>query len=166
MSPHRFAAYHPSNVAFLLQQRAEPGQILISEKVFRHIRGYFNCNLVGKEKLKNRTQPIAYHSLLRKRHKRSKLEIDAEQDSLTSFVNRHQELSMMKDLYGRVKSKKGQVLCIVGDAGRGKSRLIYEFNRQLPSNEFYCLESQCLEDQNFDSTHHLAFFLCGLEQSC
>ena len=97
-----------TNIAFLLQQRAEPGQVLISEKVFSHIQGYFSCEQIGKEKLKNRTHPLAYYHLLGELEKRSRLEIEAEKDALTGFVNRQKELSMMKDLYGQVERKRGR----------------------------------------------------------
>ena len=133
-----------TNIAFLLQQRAEAGKILISEKVYSHVQGYFLCKPEGRGNLKNRTRPVAYYMLLSELEKRSKLEIEAEKNALTGFVNRAKELSMMNDLFEQVKENKGQVLCIVGDAGRGKSRLIYEFQNQFDPDKVTCLESQCM----------------------
>ncbi|MEN8245725.1 MAG: tetratricopeptide repeat protein [Thermodesulfobacteriota bacterium] len=75
--------------------------------------------------------------------KRSRPEIEAEKDALTGFVNRQKELAMIDDLYSEVRKSRGQVLCIVGDAGRGKSRLIYEFKNQLDQEKARYLESQC-----------------------
>ena len=132
-----------TNIAFLLEQKAEPGQVLISEKVHNHIQGYFNCKALGEEKLKNRTHKVTYFALRDEKKKRSRLEIEAEKDALTSFVNREKELSEINDLYGKVKKNRGQVLSIVGDAGRGKSRLIYEFKNQLDQKKARYLESQC-----------------------
>jgi class 3 adenylate cyclase/tetratricopeptide (TPR) repeat protein len=133
-----------TNIAFLLEQKAEPGQVLISEKVYSHVQGYFDCKAVGEEKLKNRTHKVTCYALRDVKKKRSRLEIEAEKDALTGFVNREKELSMINDLYGEVKNSKGQVLCIVGDAGRGKSRLIYEFKNQLDHEKVRYLESQCM----------------------
>jgi len=133
-----------TNIAFLLQQRAEAGQILISDKTHGHIQGHFSCERVDNAKLKNRTRPLTYFELQGELEKRSRMEIEAEKDALTQFVNREKEMSMMNDLYSRVKRKKGQVLCFVGDAGRGKSRLIYEFQNRLNQDDVTYLESQCV----------------------
>jgi len=132
-----------TNIAFLLEQKAEPGQVLVSEKVHSHIQGYFNCQAMGEEKLKNRTHKVAYYTLGEERRKRSRLEIEAEKDALTPFVNREKELAMINDLFSEAEKSKGQVLCIVGDAGRGKSRLIYEFKNHLDQDKIRYLESQC-----------------------
>jgi len=132
-----------TNIAFLLEQKAEPGQVLVSERVHSHIQGYFECKAMGEEKLKNRTHQITYYALQEERKKRSRLEIEAEKDALTGFVNREKELAMINDLFSEAKKSRGQVLCIVGDAGRGKSRLIYEFKNQLDQEKIRYLESQC-----------------------
>ena len=132
-----------TNIAFLLEQKAESGQILISEKVFSHVQGYFDCKSMGEKKLKNRTHKVTYYVLREEKKKRSRLEIEAEKDALTGFVNREKELAMINDLYGEATKSRGQVLCIVGDAGRGKSRLIYEFKNQLDKEKVRYLESQC-----------------------
>ena len=34
-----------TNIAFLLQQDAKPGQIVISDRVYHHVRGYFKCEI-------------------------------------------------------------------------------------------------------------------------
>ena len=132
-----------TNIAFLLEQKAEPGQVLISEKVHNNVQGYFDCKALGEEKLKNRTHKVTYYALRDEKKKRSRLEIEAEKNALTGFVNRKKDLAMINDLYGEVKKSRGQVLCIVGDAGRGKSRLIYEFKNQLDQGKARYPESQC-----------------------
>ena len=132
-----------TNIAFLLQQIAKPGQNLLSHRVYRHIKGYFHCELLGEEKLKNRKNPIKYFELLDKRIMMTRLDVQ-EEKALTRFVNREEELNMMLDSFGKVKKKEGQVICIVGEAGEGKSRLIYEFKKRIDLSEAWYLESQCI----------------------
>jgi class 3 adenylate cyclase/tetratricopeptide (TPR) repeat protein len=131
-----------TNIASILQQLAQPGEILMSERTYRLIKGYFDCAWVGEEKLKNRKKPVKYCKLQHEGLKRSRLEV--EEKALTPFVNRKEELNMMLHLFDRVRQKEGQVICIVGEAGEGKTRLIYEFNKQIDINTVKYLESHCI----------------------
>jgi DNA-binding NtrC family response regulator/tetratricopeptide (TPR) repeat protein len=49
---------------------------------------------------------------------------------LTQFVGRQRELTALRDLLARAEGGHGQVVGIVGEPGVGKSRLLYEFQRQ------------------------------------
>jgi hypothetical protein len=133
-----------TNIASILQQLAQPGEILMSERTYRIIKGYFDCMWVGEEKLKNRKKPVKYCKLQHEGLKRSRLEVEVEEKALTPFVDRKEELNMMLHLFERVRQKEGQVICIVGEAGEGKSRLIYEFKKQIDLNSAKHLESQCI----------------------
>jgi len=132
-----------TNIAFLLQQIAEPGQIILSDGSYRNIKGYFSCEWLGEEKLKHRKKPVKFCELHHGLTKKSRLDLE-EEETLSLFVNRDQELSMLLDLYERVKKNQGQVICINGEAGEGKSRLIYEFRKRIDPAESLYLESQCI----------------------
>jgi class 3 adenylate cyclase len=132
-----------TNIAFLLQQIAKPGQIILSDKSYRSIKGYFHCEWLGEEKLKNRKKPVKYYELQHELMKRSRLDLEEEKD-LTQFVNREQDLTMLLNLFERVRKKEGQVICITGEAGQGKSRLIHEFKQRIDPMKALSLESQCI----------------------
>jgi predicted ATPase len=70
--------------------------------------------------------------------------VEVEEKALTPFVDRKEELNMMQHLFEQVRQKEGQVICIVGEAGEGKTRLIYEFKKQIDINSVMYLESQCI----------------------
>jgi len=133
-----------TNIAFLLQQIAKPGQIILSDRTHRIIKGYFHCERIGEEKLKQREKPVKYYELIHERMKRTRIDVEEEEKILTRFVNREEDLTMMFDLFERVKKKEGQVICILGEAGEGKSRLIYEFKKRIDLTEAMFLESQCI----------------------
>jgi predicted ATPase len=63
---------------------------------------------------------------------------------LTKFVGRRNSLTALKAPYEKVLAGSGQVVGIVGEAGVGKSRLLYEFINQLPQAESTYLEGRCL----------------------
>ncbi len=133
-----------TNIASILQQLAKPGEILMSDRTYRLIKDYFDCQWIGEEKLKNRKKPVKYCKLQHEGPKRSRFEAEVEERALTPFVNREEELNMMLHLFERVRQKEGQVICIGGEAGEGKSRLIYEFKQHIDLNEVAYLESQCI----------------------
>ena len=53
---------------------------------------------------------------------------------LTRFVGRQQELAALQQALERPAAGHGQVVAVVGEAGVGKSRLLYEFIR-LPRTQ-------------------------------
>ena len=52
---------------------------------------------------------------------------------LTRFVGRDAELEQLRHALERAAAGHGQVVAIVGEAGVGKSRLVYEFTHAFPS---------------------------------
>jgi DNA-binding NtrC family response regulator/tetratricopeptide (TPR) repeat protein len=63
---------------------------------------------------------------------------------LTTFVGRHRELEL---LWSRLESAirgQGQIVGISGEAGIGKSRLVYEFRQSLAGKPVVYLEGQCV----------------------
>ncbi len=74
---------------------------------------------------------------------RSRLEISAEQ-GLTPMVNRKRELSLLHDCLARAESGRGQMVGLVGEAGIGKSRLLYELHTSIAARRVTWLAGQCL----------------------
>jgi hypothetical protein len=102
--------------------QAEPGEILVSAPVGRLVEGWFELQVCEKPLrasavvgLKPQRSPLAMHS----------------QRPLSRFVGRAQEFALLEDLLGQVVEGRGQVVGMVGEPGVGKSRLLYEFHRQL-----------------------------------
>jgi tetratricopeptide (TPR) repeat protein len=63
---------------------------------------------------------------------------------LTPFVGRDRELDLLLDGLSRARSGRGQAISIVGEAGVGKSRLLYEFKRAIARENMTFLEGRCL----------------------
>ena len=63
---------------------------------------------------------------------------------LTRFVGRERELEIMLDAFERAKAGRGQAVSIVGEAGVGKSRLLYEFRKAVSNENATFLEGKCL----------------------
>jgi class 3 adenylate cyclase/tetratricopeptide (TPR) repeat protein len=133
-----------TNVAARMQQAARPGSVLISESTLRAIAGFFDTLDLGEQAVKGHT-PVRAHEVLRPRGRRSRLDAAIER-GLTPLVGRKRELDVLRERFGEVRSGRGQVVFVAGDAGIGKSRLLLEFRRHLAesSEDATWLEGQCV----------------------
>ncbi len=63
---------------------------------------------------------------------------------MAKFVGRHHELELLWSRWAAVLRGRGQVMGIVGEAGIGKSRLLFEFRQSLARERVTYLEGRCL----------------------
>src|SRR5262249_62267132 len=90
-------------------------------------------------------EPVHAWQVVRARGARSRIAVGRER-GLTPFVGRDRELQTLLARAADVEAGRGQVVFIVGDAGIGKSRLLYEFRRQLAESgrAVSWVEGQCV----------------------
>jgi class 3 adenylate cyclase/tetratricopeptide (TPR) repeat protein len=133
-----------TNLAARLQQVARPGSVLVGEATHRLVAGYFETLDLGELPVKGHV-PVHTWEVLRARGRRARLDVAAER-GLTPLVGRGRELSALLELYRKVRGGHGQVVCLAGEAGIGKSRLLLEMRRQLAeANERATwLEGRCV----------------------
>jgi class 3 adenylate cyclase/tetratricopeptide (TPR) repeat protein len=133
-----------THVASRLEQLAEPGSIVISEATYRLVRGYIRVEDLGELSVKGKTDPIHAYKVLGPGSRRSRLEGPDGAYTLTRFVGRQRELSLLQGLLGRAEAGQGQVVGIVGESGVGKSRLFHEFRQCQRGRSVTFLEGRCL----------------------
>lgn len=126
------------NVSARLQQGANPGEIVVSE---RTVQAAKNAFLFEEERLlqaKGKPQPLRVYPLKGPRTKR--------QVERPPFVGRRQDLLQLDVLRERtLEEQRPQLVSIVAPAGTGKSRLLEEFLQQLdPADGFQVAFSRCL----------------------
>jgi len=131
-----------TNLAARLQSLAEPGTILLSETTSRRVRGFFQLQSAGVFEVKGKSEPVAAYRVLRESEATTPMAIAAAR-GLTPLVGRDPELAQLHACYERLGERLAQVVAVVGEAGSGKSRLLYEFRRQLPSQDVLVLEGRC-----------------------
>ena len=118
------------NLAARLQGAAPAGDILMSEATHRLVSDYFLTADAGEFQLKGLNDPIRTFAVTGQRSRRARFDVAVER-GLTPLVGRTRELASLRDYFDRAQSGRGQVVSVVGDAGVGKSRLVYELRRQL-----------------------------------
>jgi len=131
------------NLASRMQTMAEPGRILVSGDVNKMARDFFNFKARGKMSVKGKEEAVEAYELLEPTEVASRIEASVLR-GLTRFVGREKEMATLREAFDKARSGSGQVVCIVGEAGVGKSRLLLELRRTLESDQYTYLEGQCL----------------------
>jgi class 3 adenylate cyclase/tetratricopeptide (TPR) repeat protein len=133
-----------TNLAARLQQAARPGTVLVSDSTHRAIEGFFETLDLGRLQVKGH-EPVRAWQVVRTRGARSRIAVGHER-GLTPYVGRDRELQTLLARFADVEAGRGQVVFIVGDAGIGKSRLLYEFRRRLAEDgrAVSWVEGQCV----------------------
>ena len=132
-----------TNVAARLEHAAKLNQIVISESTHRLVVDYCTTRELGAFALKGKSESVTTWEVLSAQSGRSRLDAEAER-GLSTFTGRGQELQILQTCFARVEAGDGQVVLIAGEAGIGKSRLVFEFRQQLSASEVDWFEGRAL----------------------
>jgi len=119
------------NTASRLQNKAGPGQILVSQSTYLLTRHAFGFEPLGEVPLKGKAEPVALYRLdaaLSAPRSTHGLELHGLGARL---IGRERELRELLAAFERMLAGHTEVVSIVGDAGAGKSRLQAEFLARL-----------------------------------
>ncbi len=130
-----------TNLASRLQSLAEPGDILISEATHRLVRGFVDVEPLGALGIRGKSEPVVAYRVRDWRGDATRLDIAAAR-GLTPFVGREGELTRLVETFARV-DEGGQAVTVVGDAGSGKSRLLYELRARLATRDVAVFAGGC-----------------------
>ena len=131
------------NLASRMEGLAEPGTTYVTEDTFKLTEGFFRFESLGAKNIKGKEKPVMIYRLIAPSTKRTRFDVSAEQ-GLAPFVGRERELELLLDGFERAKSGHGQAFSIMGEAGVGKSRLLYEFRKAVANEDVNFLEGKCL----------------------
>jgi class 3 adenylate cyclase/tetratricopeptide (TPR) repeat protein len=132
-----------TNLASRIETMAKPGNILVSGHTHRLAKDYFKFESMGRVPLKGKEEVQEAYELIRTSEVRTRIEAAAAA-GLTKFVGRKREMEALQEALEKVQTGSGQVVGIVGEAGVGKSRIIFEMRKMLPREEYGYLEGRCM----------------------
>ena len=122
----------PVNLATRIESAAPSGGILISQNTYRHVRGIFDVHQLEPITAKGFDQPIPVYLVKRPKARSLRIYLRGVEGIETRMVGRDSELKLLQDAFHKtIEEGKGQVITTTGEAGIGKSRLIYEFDKWL-----------------------------------
>jgi hypothetical protein len=131
------------NIASRMEGLAAPGATYITESTFKNTEGFFRFEALGEKDVKGKKEPIRTYRVIAPSSRRTRFDVNAEQ-GLIPFVGRSRELELLHDGLERAKTGRGQALSIIAEAGIGKSRLLYEFIKEVTNENVTILEGKCL----------------------
>ena len=118
------------NTASRLQSVAQPGTVLVGEATYRATSNAISYEPAGERVLKGKTAPVPAWRAVAVVARRGG---SGRASTLEPpFVGREDDLQQLKDLFDATgRERKPRLVTVIGQAGIGKSRLAWEFEKYL-----------------------------------
>ena len=114
------------NVAARMEQTAQPGTIQVAGDTHRLVAPLFDFESLGEIDVKGKINPApAYQVLGAKAQPGPRRGIEGVSAPL---IGRDREFTQLKEALEQVRQGRGQIVCLIGEAGLGKSRLLEELH--------------------------------------
>jgi class 3 adenylate cyclase/tetratricopeptide (TPR) repeat protein len=128
-----------THLAARMEQAARPGTVLMAPATLDLVEGLVAVKSLGPVPVKGRREPVEVYELSGIGPARTRLQAAARR-GLTRFVGRDAEIEVLRRSFEHAGAGHGQAVGIVGDAGVGKSRLVWEFTRSPRTHGWLVLE--------------------------
>ena len=129
-----------THLAARMEQMAKPGSVLVTGDTLRLAEGHVEVKPLGPVPVKGLETPTPVYELTGIVPTRSRFQASTAR-GLTRFVGRDRELQQLAQALERAAAGHGQAVVVVGEAGVGKSRLVWEFSRSHRTHGWLVLES-------------------------
>jgi class 3 adenylate cyclase/tetratricopeptide (TPR) repeat protein len=142
------------NLAARMEQNAPVGGILITHDTYAQVRGLFEVQALEPIAVKGKAEPVRVYAVQGARSRTSLWDVTTRgvEGIETPMIGRDGELKRLQDaFYVALEDAECQLATVVGEAGVGKTRLLWEFENWLdevpePIRHFHARASQ--ERQN------------------
>lgn len=135
-------------LATRLKESAPPGTVLLSHDTYSHVRGVFDLEQLPPIRMRGRSEPLDVYVALQARPRAFRLQTRGIEGVETKMIGREPELKVLQDaLTLTMEDQEAQVVTVVGEAGVGKSRLLYEFSNwiDLQDQHYWYFEARATQ---------------------
>lgn len=130
-----------THLAARMEQAATPGAILVTAETAALVDGYVMLQPLGPMRIKGLEAPIDVFEIAGPGQARSRLQVAAAR-GLTPFVGRTTEMQHLVGALEQARAACGRLVAVVGEAGVGKSRLLWELIHSEHTQGCVVLEGQ------------------------
>ena len=123
------------NLAARLQGLAEPDTVVISAATRRLVDGLFVCDDLGAQRLKGISEPVTAYRVRAASTVASRFEATATR-GLTPLVGRDDVVGLLLALWQRAGDGEGRAALVCGEAGIGKSRMVWALRERLAGEAY------------------------------
>ena len=128
------------NRASRMEQTAQPGTVQIAEETHKRVAPLFDLKTLGDIEVKGKAAPVpAYRVVGRKARPRRLRGVEGLSAPL---VGRAQEMKALQESLQDLRQGRGGIVCLIGEAGLGKSRIIDELHGAFDLEGGYWAESR------------------------
>lgn len=136
------------NMAFDLLYRTSPGSILVTDPAKKLLDPYLEFESGTEQHFPNHSEPLDTHFITGERQTEA-LSFLRPWSANREMVGRDMEKDQLLREWAAVKSGEQKAVVVHGQAGIGKSKMIYEVKKQIRSDGHLFREARCLtEHQN------------------
>jgi class 3 adenylate cyclase len=132
-----------THLAARMEQIADPGAIVITPDTLALAEGYVEVTSLGFVPVKGLGEAVEVYEVTGAGRARTRLEAGARR-GLTRFVGRDGELEQLLRALHLAGNGHGQIVALVGEAGVGKSRLLYEITHSHRTEGWLIVEGSSL----------------------
>jgi len=115
-----------THLAARMEQLATPGSIRLTAETLRLAEGLIQVTALGPVPVRGLADPVEVFELVGASTVWRRFQAAATR-GLTRFVGRQMEIEALQQALARAETGHGHIVAMVGEAGVGKSRLVYEF---------------------------------------
>ncbi len=117
-----------THLAARMEQLARPGAILATAATMRLVEGFVTTKPLGRAEIKGLGSPVEVFEVTGPGRMRARMQMGASR-VLTQFSGRESELAELRKALQDALDGSGRMVAVAGEAGVGKSRLLWEFIR-------------------------------------
>ena len=152
------------NLAARMEQTAGPGVVQVSSNTYKLVSPLFDFESLGRIEVKGVSEPVQAYRVLSRKTEPGRLR--GIHGLAAPMIGREQEVATLSQVLGDVRQGRGNIVCLMGDAGLGKSRMIEELRGQWSSGANGALTWLESRGISYDTTRPYTLFLQQLQQIC
>jgi class 3 adenylate cyclase/tetratricopeptide (TPR) repeat protein len=112
------------NLAARMEQTASPGTVQIAQDTYKLVKSLFEFEELGPIEVKGKHDPVLAYRVLGRKTLGSRPR--GVEGLYAEMVGREAEMLALRNVISYLKQGVGQIVCVLGEAGLGKSRLVSE----------------------------------------